>query len=202
MPSLELVRVVEAWILVSKGVQGATSQSASYYVMVLLLAMNVRSQWHKLCAFVDSFYIELTGVSGFAPNKAWALVGRCVAALFGALQPYPSPVTMLEDLGTLENKAACIWAVLQCHRIRGEFDLVAYRGHPAVIKEMSLFKLTERVDPNEMDKLTIRAQKAEKEAGEAKAEAIKAMDQIVVLNHDFKTMKAKFATLRAKKDRS
>jgi hypothetical protein len=113
-----------------RGIEGATSHTASYYVMVLLLATNVRSQWQKLCAFVDSFYIELTGVSGFAPNRAWALVGRCVAALFGALQPYQSPVTMLEDLGTLENKAACIWAVLQCHRVGRDFDLVAYRGHP------------------------------------------------------------------------
>jgi hypothetical protein len=169
--------------------------------MVLLLAMNVHSQWHKLCAFVDSFYIELMGVSGFAPNKAWSLVGRCVAALFGALQPYRSPVTMLEDLGTLENKAACIWAVLQCHRVGGESDLVAYRGHLAVVKEMSLFMLTERVDPNEMDKLTARAVKAEKEASEAKAEAIKARDQIVVLNREFKTMSAEFVTLKSKKDK-
>jgi hypothetical protein len=169
--------------------------------MVLLLATNVRSQWHKLCAFVDSFYIELTGVSGFAPNKAWTLVGRCVAALFGALQPYRSPVRMLEDLGTLENKAACIWAVLQCHRVGGEFDLVAYRGHPAVVKEMSLFMLTERVDPNEMDKLTARAQTAEKEVSDAKAESIKARDQIVILNRDFKALRSEFTALKAKKDK-
>jgi hypothetical protein len=142
-------------------------------MIMLLLTTNIRAQWHKLCGFVDSFYIELTGVSGFAPIKAWALVGRCVAALFGGLQPYRSPVTMLEDLGTLENKAACVWAVLQCHQVGGEFDLVAYRGHPAVVKEMSLFMLTERVDPNKMEKLTLR---------EAKAEAIKARDSIIILN--------------------
>ena len=61
---------------------------------------------------------------------------------------------MLEDLGTLENKAACIWAVLQCHQVGGEFDILAYRGHPAVVKEMSLFMLTECVDPCEMQKVT------------------------------------------------
>jgi hypothetical protein len=81
-----------------RGVQWAPSRTASYYVMVLLLATNVRAQWHKLCTFVDSFYIELTGVLGFATTKAWALVGRCVVALFGALQPYRLSVTMLEDL--------------------------------------------------------------------------------------------------------
>jgi hypothetical protein len=181
------------------GVQGATKQSETYYVLVLLLATNVRAQWHKLCAFVDSFYIELTGVSGFAGDKAWALVGWCVAALFGALQPHRSPVTMLEDLGTLENKAACIWAVLQCHRVGGEFDLVAYRGHPAVVKEMSLFMLTERVDPGEMEKLSAKAKSAERDAAEAKAETLKAKAQIVDLNRDFKTLRAEFAALKAKK---
>jgi hypothetical protein len=140
----------------------------------------------------------LTGVSGFAADKAWALVGRCVAALFGALQPYRSPVTMLEDLGTLENKAACIWAVLQCHRVGGEFDIVAYRGHPAVVKEMSLFMLTERVDPHEMDKVTAKAKNAEKEAGEAKAEVARQKEQIVILNRDYKSLRADFAALKAR----
>jgi uncharacterized protein YfcZ (UPF0381/DUF406 family) len=173
--------------------------SDSYYVLVLLLATNVQAQWHKLCAFVDSFYIELTGVSGFAADKAWGLVGRCVAALFGALQPYRSPITMLEDLGTLENKAACIWAVLQCHRVGGEFDIVAYRGHPAVVKEMSLFMLTERMDPCKMEKLTEKAKKAERDATDAQTETLKAKEQIVNLNRDFKTLRAKFAALKAKK---
>jgi hypothetical protein len=65
-----------------------------------------------MCTFVDSFYVELTGVAGFNKEKAWRLVGRCVAALFSLLQPYRSPVAMLEDMGTSDNKAACIWAVL------------------------------------------------------------------------------------------
>ena len=184
------------------GVQGATKHSDSHYVLVLLLATNVRAQWHKLCAFVDSFYIELTGVSGFALKKAWGLVGRCVAALFGALQPYRLPVTMLEDLGTLENKAACIWAILQCHRDGGEFDHVAYWGHPSVVKEMSLFMLTERVDPVAMEKLTEKTRHAEKEAAEAKAESLRAKEQIVVLNREFKTLRAAFTALKAKKDRA
>jgi hypothetical protein len=183
------------------GVQGATSPSESYYALVLLLTTNVRAQWHKLCAFVDSFYIELTGVSGFASDTAWALVGRCVAALFGALQPYRSPVTMLEDVGTLENKAACIWAVLQCHRVGAEFDKVAYRGHPAVVKEMSLFMLTKWVDPLEMEKLTEKMKKAEKETIKAKAEAAKVKEQVTVLNRDFKSLRADFLALKSKKDK-
>jgi hypothetical protein len=49
---------------------------------------------------------------------------------------------MLEDLSTIDNKAACLWAVLQCHPVGKAFHLVKYRGHPAVVKEMSLFMLT------------------------------------------------------------
>lgn len=115
------------------GIQGAMDQREPYYVMVLLLATTVRAQWHKLCAFVNFFYFKLTGVTGFGAKKAWGLVRRCVAALFGALQPYYSPITMLEDLSTLENKA-----VLQCHQVGGEFDKLAYHGHPTVVKETSL----------------------------------------------------------------
>jgi hypothetical protein len=63
----------------------------------------------------------------FNNNKAWKLVGRCVAALFSLLEPYCSPVMMLEDMSTLDNKVACLWVILQWHRVRKSFDLVKYR---------------------------------------------------------------------------
>ena len=138
-------------------------------------------------------------MSGFHIEKAWKLVGRCVSALFDALQPYRSPITMLEDLSTLENKAACIWAVLQCHRVGDKFDLVAYRGHPGVVKEMSMFMLTERVDPCEVEKLAAKAVKAEREASEAKAEVVKLKESFAAVNRDFKSMKQDFAALKASK---
>ena len=151
-----------------------------------------------MCTFIDSFYVELTGVAGFNKEKAWKLVGRCVAALFSSLQPYRSPVAMLEDMGTLDNKAACIWAVLQCHRVGMSFDLVKYRGHPSVVKEMSLFMLTERVDPSEVENCSERARKAEKEASDAKSEVAKLKDLVGTMNHEFKTMVADLKTMKAK----
>jgi hypothetical protein len=138
------------------GVLGTVSTTASYSHFVNTLMTSIRSQLHNMCTFIDSFYVELIGVAGFNKEKAWKLVGRCVAALFACLEPFRSPVTMLEDLETLDNKAACLWAVLQCHRIVADFDLVNYRGHPAVVKEMSLFMLTERVDPSEIEACTDR----------------------------------------------
>ncbi len=96
-------------------VLGAVHRMAPYRTLLMSLLTNVVAQWNNMCTFVDSFYIELRNIAGFSPDKAWKLVGRCVATLFLSLQPYRSLVAMLEDMGTLDNKAACIWAVLQCH---------------------------------------------------------------------------------------
>jgi hypothetical protein len=181
------------------GVLGTVPYNASYSGLVNVLMGSIRMQWHNMCTFIDSFYVELTGVAGFNKEKAWKLVGRCVAALFAALEPYRSPVTMLEDLSTLENKASCLWAVLQCHRVGQAFDLVKYRGHPAVVKEMSLFMLTERVDPSEIEHCTDRSKKAEKEASDAKSEVAKLKDLVNSMNREFKSMQAEMKALKAKK---
>jgi hypothetical protein len=58
-----------------------------------------------MCTFIDSFYVELTGVAGFNKDKAWKLVGCCFAALFSSLQPHRSPVGRLEGMGSVESKA-------------------------------------------------------------------------------------------------
>jgi hypothetical protein len=54
---------------------------------------------------------------------------------------------------TLDNKAAFTWGVLQCHRVKDEFIKLDFQGHPGFDKEMSLFVLTERVDPSEISSL-------------------------------------------------
>jgi hypothetical protein len=183
-----------------EGVLGTVPPTASYSHLVNVLMTGIRLQWHNMCTFIDSFYVELTGVAGFNKEKAWKLVGRCVAALFACLEPYRSPVTRLENLSSLENKAACLWAVLQCHRVVQAFDLVKYRGHPAVVKEMSLFMLTERVDPSEIETCVDRSKKAEKEASDAKSEVAKLKDLVTSMNREFKTMQAEIKTLnKAKK---
>jgi hypothetical protein len=176
------------------------SASAACLNLVNVLMGSIRQQWHNMvCTFIDSFYGELTGVAGFNKEKAWKLVGRCVAALFLALEPYRSPVTMLEDLSTIENKAACLWAVLQCHHVGKAFDLVKYGSHPAVVKEMSLFMLTERVDPSEIEACLERSKRAEKEAADAKSEVAKLKDLVATLNREFKTAQGEIWLLKAAK---
>jgi hypothetical protein len=93
---------------------GTVSLGASYENLVNTLLISICTQCHNMCTFVDSFYVELTGMVGFNKEKAWRLVGCCVVALFSSLQPYRLPVVMLEDMGTMDNKAACIWAVPSC----------------------------------------------------------------------------------------
>jgi hypothetical protein len=182
-----------------EGVLGTVPPNAAYQFLATTLMSSVRTQWHNMCTFIDSFYVELTGEAGFNKDKAWKLVGRCVAALFAALEPYRSPVTMIVDMGTLDNKAAVLWAVLQCHRVGAAFDLVKYRGHPAVVKEMSLFMLTERVDPSEIEACSKRAEKAEKVAWEAQCEVAKLKDTVASLNREFKNAQIDLKALKAKK---
>jgi hypothetical protein len=50
-----------------------------------------------------------------------------------------------------------------------------------------------------MEKLTLRAEKAGKAASEAKIEAHKARDSLIILNRDFKTMKSEVEKLKARK---
>jgi hypothetical protein len=105
-----------------------------YKNLVNTLVIDVQTQRKSMCTFIDSFYVELTGATGFNKDKAWKLVGPCVAALFSSLQPYRSLVGRLEDIGIVgESKAACIWAVLQCHCVLGMISILSS------IKDIPLF---------------------------------------------------------------
>jgi hypothetical protein len=129
------------------GVEGAIPKGTSYKALATSLLSNVRNQWSTLCSFIDSFYVELTGVANFPKEKAWKLTGRFVAAVFTTMGPHRANVSLFDDLGPLEHKGACMWGVMQCHRIVTKFERVDYRGHPGVVTEMNLFLLMERVDP-------------------------------------------------------
>jgi len=61
-----------------------------------------------------------------------------------------------------------IWAVLQCHRIMEEFLLLKFESHSAIIKEISMFILAERVDPDDVTQLKAEIKRL-KEAGETQS---------------------------------
>eukprot|EP00978_Attheya_sp_CCMP212_P046685 scaffold405089_cov31-Attheya_sp.AAC.1 len=68
---------------------------------------------------------------------------------------------------TSHNKASYIWGVLQCYRVMEEFIEVGFQGHPSFVKEMSLFMLTERVDPSQVRRIdeTVSSIRANVETG-------------------------------------
>ena len=66
------------------------------------------------------------------------------------MRPFRTRIALLDNLKSLDNKASFIWGVLQCHRIMDEFIKFKFQSHPAFVKEMSLFVLTERVDPSQI----------------------------------------------------
>ncbi len=112
------------------------------------------------------------------------------------MAPYRAPVTMLDEMDDWDARAACVWAVMQCHQVGWAFDLVKYRGHPAVVKEMSLFLLTERVDPSEITACTERSKKAEKDASELKNEMAKLKEVANSLNREIKAAQGELKELR------
>jgi predicted RNase H-like nuclease (RuvC/YqgF family) len=63
------------------------------------------------------------------------------------MRPFRASLTEVRDTKTAEAKASVIWGVLQQHRIMDEFIALKFEAHPAIVRELSLFIITERVDP-------------------------------------------------------
>lgn len=119
--------------------------------LAVSLLDKTRSHWNALTRFVESYHTKLTKVSQFPMGKAWPLIGQCVGAIFEAMWAYRSQVDKLQDNQDPEEIASVIWAVLQCHRIMEDFIRVDFHGHPAVVKEITHFMITNRIDPSVVD---------------------------------------------------
>jgi hypothetical protein len=65
----------------TKELAGSVPKGASYQGLAISLLADVRNQWFTLCAFINSFYIDLKGVAMFPKEKAWKLTGQCVASI-------------------------------------------------------------------------------------------------------------------------
>jgi hypothetical protein len=89
-------------------------------------------------------------VSNFSSKSAHLLIGRSSNAVWSDMRLFWTRIALLDNLKSLDNKASFIWGVLQCHRIMDEFIKFNFQSHPAFVKEMSLFVLTEQVDPSQI----------------------------------------------------
>jgi hypothetical protein len=67
-----------------------------------------------------------------------------------------------------------------------------------VVAEMSLFMMTERVDPDQITICIERSKKAEKEASDAKSENAKLKDVLVVIQRDLKAAQGEIRALKAR----
>jgi hypothetical protein len=179
-------------------VEGSMPKGVDYRSLALSLIGDVKTQWSTMCSFIDSFYIELTGVANFPKDKAWKLTGRCVAAVFTAMGSYRASVSRLDDLVSLENKSACIWGVMQCHRVVTEFETVDYRGHPGVVTEMNLFLLIERIDPTIIVQNETKIKQLESENKAVTSELKRVTETCAGLKRDFTNLNTAVAALRTK----
>mmetsp|Transcript_18233 Transcript_18233/g.45138 ORF Transcript_18233/g.45138 Transcript_18233/m.45138 type:complete len:843 (-) Transcript_18233:6186-8714(-) len=160
------------------------------------LTRQVSNQWNDFTNFLEQAYIKLVEVAKFSPKAAWKLIGRYGVAFFEAMRPYRDPATLLEHADTLSDQATLLWAVLQCHRVAEEFITLNFEGHPAIVREMSLFMLTERVDPVQFTQLLEQNKELIKESN-AQGKRIKSLEDTANtlkrtldnLNNEVKQMK-------------
>jgi hypothetical protein len=70
--------------------------------------------------------------------------------VFDSMAEVRAKVALIEDPKPLESKVKIIWCVLQCHMILQRFIIVRFQGHPVIVKEITMFMVTERVDTEEL----------------------------------------------------
>jgi hypothetical protein len=78
------------------------------------------------------------------------------------------------------------------------FISVQFKSHPAIVKEISLFMVTERVDPKEVSDLSVRCKKAEGDAAKSVADMKKLAESHADLKRKHEALHADFKLVKAK----
>jgi hypothetical protein len=164
------------------------------------LAVNLLSQvivqLNQMVGFVEQTQLKLTQVAQFSTKSSWTLNGRFCGE---AMRPFGSRIALIDDVSTLENKASVIWSVLQCHRIFQEFNDLQFEGHTAMVKEMSLFMLTERVDHAELEKIRESMTKTVEINKKQQVQLVKQAELIASLKRDLGNLATDVKNLKQKK---
>ena len=181
------------------GVVGTLDFAHPATSFITALLTEVQLQWNHMVACIETFHNDLLYVAKFTKAKAWQLLGRTIGAIFEAMAGPRAEVARLSDGTDLHSKASLIWAVLRCHRIMQQFIDVRFRGHPAIVKEMTLFMLTERVDPSEIGLLVERVKEAEAKGIQAQKIAMTLEKDVAVLKRNYDNLMNEIKQLKAKK---
>ena len=158
----------------------------------------IQSQWLAFNSHIERFNTKLASVAKFTPANAWRLIGRTLGTIFELQQPYQHKIRMIFDLSTPANMASVLWAVLQCHRVVNKFVDLLFEGHSVFVREMGLLIITERVDPEEIIKLSIKVKKAEESVVKAATSTINLEDRFTVLKHSFNSFKNSVEQIKKK----
>jgi hypothetical protein len=175
------------------GIRGSLRFQSGDTSLAMTLLDNVEIQYNKLVAFVEKFFKELTTVANFPVESAWKLIGRCLGGFFQTMVATRSEIALLEDARTVDTKAQVIWTVLQCHSIVEQFIKLDFKGHTTMVQQMTLYMMTERVDPAQMIKQAATVESGHK----AVQEALKVVKQ---LSDTVDKMKVEAATSKRKVD--
>jgi hypothetical protein len=181
------------------GVLGNVDTNAGGALLAKALMADVKAQWYEVVSWVDEFYKQLTEEANFKARPAWRLVGRCVAAIFDAMNTVRAKVALIKDPRPLENKAWIIWCVLQCYTIMHCFINLKFQGHPIIVKEITMFMVTERVDPEELVDLQSRLIESENKTTTRCNQAMKKMEENYnLLKRAFDNLQNEFKPIKAK----
>ena len=86
-----------------------------------------------------------------------------------------------------------IWTVLQCHAIVEQFIAVDFKGHTVMVQQMTLYMMTERVDPAQMVKVVSTVDMGQKSVQEA-------LKQVKQLSTDIDKLRTEAATQKRRLD--
>jgi hypothetical protein len=175
------------------GIRGTLRFQTGDTTLAMTLLDNVEIQYNKLVAFVEKFFKELTTVANFPVESAWKLIGRCLGGFFQTMVATRSEIALLEDARTIDTKSQVIWTVLQCHAIVEQFIKLDFKGHTTMVQQMTLYMMTERVDPAQMLKQATTVETGHK----AVQEALKLVKQ---LSDTVEKIKTEAATNKRKVD--
>jgi hypothetical protein len=75
---------------------------------------------------------------------------------------------------------------------------VQFKSHPTIVKEISLFMVTERVDPKEVLDLSVKCKKAEADASKVVADMKKLTEAHSELRRKHESLHVDFKIVKAK----
>lgn len=135
------------------GIRGTIRHQKGDTRLAGYLLDSVERQFNRLTAFIGGFHQELTTIAQFPEKSAWRLIGRCLGGFFQSMVPIRSEVAMFGEYQVIDRKAHVIWTVLRCHVIIEQFVTLDFKGHTLMVQRMTLYMMTERVDPSQLAKL-------------------------------------------------